>query len=269
MITRRFMVPIIICILLAPLAALAADMTNEETIVRTAYAKLAYASNLNTIYRASRNHKISSEDLAKMVDEQGLHFTLSDFTVGNLSDIGDTKYVDIAGQYPDGENVIHSHLVTVNVKEGSRSVSSDTASAQWGPGQYATAPNLTIRAMMPILEQESGISPLVRYCAYTVTVSLQGKSRTYKAWFLFGDRGQVAPGDTVVDINGGALSHFTAHSVYPDILLQTSLGKLPAVSSFLTATERAESSCPHGGDICCDVTTLACGVPAAELGRQP
>ncbi|MGB8579683.1 MAG: hypothetical protein WCD47_02580 [Candidatus Sulfotelmatobacter sp.] len=256
--------------LLAPLAALAADsMTHEETIVRTAYAKLAYAADLNTVYRASRNHKITSEDMTKQIDAHGLHLTLSDFTVGNLSDIADKKYVDVAGQYPDGQDVIHAGLVTISVNNNNgQPVSSDTTTARWGPRQYALAPNLTIRALMPILEQESGISPLVRYCSYTVTVSLQGKSRTYKAWFLFGDNGQIAAGDTVLGSNGGALNYFLDHPVYPDILLHTDLGKIPAVNNFLAANARTEASCKHG-DICCDAASLACGVAAAELGRQP
>jgi hypothetical protein len=42
----------VICMLLAlPSATLAADMTHEETVVRTTYAKLAYASRMGVLLR--------------------------------------------------------------------------------------------------------------------------------------------------------------------------------------------------------------------------
>ncbi len=260
----------VFCLLLASFSTAVAEMSHEETVVRTAYAKLSYAVDLNTVYRVTqRNRKISASDLAREIENRALRFTLSDFEVGNLADIGDRKYLDLAGQYPDGQDVIHSYPATVNMTEGGPTITSDTAAAQWGPGQNAVSPVLTVKAMLPIMEQESGISPLVRYCSYTVTVSLGGRSRTYKATFLFGGNNQVAAGDTVVDINGGALEYFLTHPVYPDVLLRTTLRKNPAVRGFLESNRgTADASCKQG-DICCDALSLQCGLPAAEARREP
>ena len=250
--------------------ASAAEMSHEETVVRTTYARLAYAVDLNTAYKAVRtNPKITTEEMSKQVAAHGLHFVISEVVVGDLKDIENKKYVEAAGQYPDGQDVIDSTVATENVTEnGGNTVSTDTAMVRWGPGPNAIAPNVTVGQMRPILEQEAGISPILRYCSYTIKVSLDGRTREYKASFLFGADGQVAAGDTVVNINGGALSHFLTHTSYPDILMKTRYRESLAVGDFLSASKRAEASCNHA-ELCCDAESLQCGVPAGDLGREP
>ncbi len=148
-------------------------------------------------------------------------------------------------------------------------VSSYMATAAWTPGPSGRAPYNTVGQMLPFEEQYSGISPLRRYCAYTVTATLQGRSRTYRASFLFGDGKQVAPADVVAAIGGGAMAQFISHPLYPDVLLRTSLGNSPAVRNFLAITQRPESSCKAGiGDVCCNPEKLQCGIASADLGRQ-
>lgn len=269
----------VICTLLACLcgeAITAASMTPEETAVRNAYAKLAYAVDLNTVYRAAlANPNISTAELAKQVEARGLRFKLSDFTVGDLANIGSLAAKEVYGQYPDGQDVIQVSLDTENFTEGGPdgkrlTVSTDTAIAERVTGPYGKPPDGTVANLIPVMELESGVSPLRRYCTFTVAATLGDFSRTYQAWFLFGAKGDVAPGDAVVGLGGGALKYFIDHPAYPKVLLQTSLwGRSAAVRNFVLTNQKAKASCTRG-DACCDAASLQCGVFSADvIGRQP
>jgi hypothetical protein len=217
-------------------------MTHEEEVVRAAYAKLSYAVDIKTAFRAVQsNRAISPADLARQVELKRLRFQLSDFKVGNLTDVGDTKYVDFAGQFPDGQDIVNTTIATETLtEEGSPTASTDSAVAEWGRGPSGIPPFLTMRESLHLIEEESGVKPLLRYCTYTVKVTLEGRSRTYKTSFLFGSDGQVAPGDAVVGLGGGALAYFITHPIVPDVFLKTSLAASPAVRSFLAKTGGGE-----------------------------
>jgi hypothetical protein len=242
--------------------AIGAEMTNEETIVRTAYAKLSYAVDLNTAYELSQDDpKIGSADLASQVERAGLRFKLVDFAFGNLADIAEAKYTDTFPQYDDGLQVIRTTLAIKNRTEvNGTTLSMETVAATWGAPPEGRAPDATVSQLMPELAIELEIEKPTRYCTFTVTVTLAGKSRTYRAAFLFGANGEAAAMDPVTG-NGGLIAHFLRHPVYPSVLLQS---KTPAIKDFLTAKQRTGSGC-RPGEACCDPETLYCGVFSADL----
>jgi hypothetical protein len=233
------------------------------------YAKLAYAVDLNTLDKlVTFNPNIDPTEAENKIQTQGLRFILSDFKVGNLSDIANVKYADALGQYPDGQDIVHVSLSTLHHEDvGGASASTETATASWGPGPMGTPPDYTVERMMPIMQEESGLtSPLVHYCAYTVTVTLGGRSRTYKASFLFAANSDAVSGDVVVGIGGGALLHFITHPIEPSVFLDTTLFKNRAVRRFLESGQRTQS-CVRG-EVCCDPIALSCGISAVELGGR-
>lgn len=259
--------------LLALVCSLSAfGQSQEETVVRTAYAKLAYAVDMNAAYRlVTEDPHISPAKLAAEVEAQGLRFRLSNFKVGNLTDIDtlNASY-DVLGQYPDGQDIIQTSLSTITVQDGNApKVTTKTATAQWVLGPSATPPSdLTVAQMLPIMEKESSIGPLRRYATYTVTATLAGRSRTYRASFLFGDDGKVATADVVSAVGGGPLWEFSnTGRVYPDIFLKTHIARNPAIKNLLFSNQRLDPSC-KAGEVCCDTTVLHCGVPSADLGLQ-
>lgn len=266
---------VLICAMLMPVSAVA-QMTREETVVRTAYAKLAYAVDIETVYRATlTNPEITTVSLAKIVAAQGLRFNLSDFAVGELSDILDANFRVRFPQYDDGQEVIHTSVNTDNSNEAGATASMETITAKWGPGPTLTGAGelseYTVKQMIPILQNELGVSPLVRYCSFDVTVGLGGRTRTYQAAFFFGQDGKAAPLDPIVGGDGNNLEHFFLHRVFPSLLLQTKMtvGANPSVRDFLVANQKSGPSC-KSGDACCDAETLQCGVFSADLqGRQP
>jgi hypothetical protein len=260
-------------------------------VVRTAYAKLSYAVDLNTAYRLlqanpeivfAANPKIDAQqlanrqltltqELAKQTTLQGLRFRLSGLMCGSLADVAEKKYADVFPPYDgDGHEVIHTAVETDNYNETGGAVATmETATAKWGPAATGRMPDWTVSQMIPVVEREMGVSSLLRYCSFTVTATLAGRSRTYKAAFLFGEDDQAAAADPVAGTDGNNLGYFLQHPVYPGILLQTRMGDSPVVRDFLAASQRSGASCKPG-EACCDTETMQCGVFSADLlGRRP
>jgi hypothetical protein len=246
----------------------AATVTPEETMVRNAYAKLSYAVDVKTAEEAiSANPNISPADLATLVAKRSLRFSLSDFTCDNFANILDEKYADIFDKYSG--DVIYTSLGTSNYNEAGLKGTMNMATAKWGAPPEGRLPDWTVRQMIPHLEQESGvtnIAPLRKYCTYTATAALAGRTVAYQAAFFFGANGQARQDDSVVGVGGGGLDYFLRHPVYPTFFLQPRLAANPAVQAFLTSTQRSDSSCKaNSGDVCCDTVHLRCGVYTVDL----
>jgi hypothetical protein len=268
---------VVVCTLLASLFGRAATaqrtMTSEEATVRTVYAKLSYAVDLETAIRAVRhNPKITYAQLTQEVAKESLTFHLSDFSVGDISSVLDQKYSQVFHDIRDGGNVIDITSVTETFTEENKpgvktETSMNVAQPRWSHGPQGPVPDLTVAEALPIMERESGISALMRYCTYTVTVAFEGRSRTYQTQFFFGPEGQgeVNPGDMVVALGGGMLQELLVKPVYPQVLLKTdTYGKNPALREFLEVNQRSNATCQRG-EACCDLSALQCGVYSSDL----
>lgn len=273
MITKGCRVPIVICLLLAPVSAIAADnMTHEETVVRTAYAKLSYAVDLETAMRAVRhNPKITYAQLTQEVAKESLTFHLSNFSVADIASVLDQKYSKVFHDIRDGGNVIDIASVAETFTEEKDGVKTETrmdvALPRWSHGPLGPVPDSTVAEMLPAMERESGISALMRYCTYEVTVDFEGRSRTYQAQFYFGPEGQgeAIPGDMVVALGGGTLQELLVKPVYPEVILKTATyGRNPALREFLGVNQRSNATC-RPREACCDLSALQCGVNSADL----
>jgi hypothetical protein len=265
---------VVAVLFLCALSAVAADMTHEETTVRTAYAKLSYAVDLEVAIRAVKaNPKITYSQLAQQVGEESLTFHLSDFTVVDIASVANQKYAQVFADIRDGGDVIDITSVTETLTEEANGVKTETsmnvARPRWSKGPLGQVPYGTVAEMLPAMERESGISAIMRYCAYNVTVTFEGRSRTYRAEFYFGPEGsgEVTPGDMVVALGGGTLLELLTKPVYPEVLLKTAVyGSNAAMQQFLWANRNSSASC-KSGEACCDLTALHCGVFSADLKR--
>lgn len=242
------------------------QITREETVVRTAYAKLAYAIQLHEIYNFSG---LKTEGtLAQYVAAREMHFALSDIRGGSLSDIQTDKYSDLVTR-PDGREVLHVRNATIQNTENGKQAITNTAAAEWGEGQTVTEDwDLQMAKAVPILEAQNE-AVLSRYVACTVTVSYRNKQSTYKALWLFGKDKQGNPFtlgiDTIVGIYGGALNYVINNPVYPAVMLETKLRDTPGLRDWFAAHI---ATCGASRDACCDPETLQCGISIASLQRS-
>ncbi len=165
--------------LLSALTAVTALAQNrsrqQEKIVRETYRKLETYNAAAQIFQNESTRKPLRSDA-------NLKFVLSDFRVGNIQEILFTPYRDLV-TLPTGD--------IVSLTRGGHSLNGGpqeaTFGAAWEPGQYASVfdPGWTVADVFHI--EAARYFNVKTYASYQVTVSLEGRSRSYRALALFRD----------------------------------------------------------------------------------
>jgi hypothetical protein len=256
-------------------------MSHEETVVRTFYAKFAYASEQDAIgeiaIEAGHRPLPGHEQYAGLTPEQRVaaakvSFTLSDFVVGDIKDILNRKVSDVVSPPEEEKLVAHSH--TMNYSDLGTATQLIGLQVQW---EFPKADQVTPEAAAITMDQFYSLlwnqprpPDLWQRCAsYTVVVTFQGKTRgPYRAVFVFrrdakGDE-RIEPMDSNTDVFG--LAHAVTKTLFPDALVATRLRNVPVVANWLQAKQSRDLSCSVGkGDVCCDMEKLTCGPGQADL----
>jgi len=150
----------------------------EEQLIRSAYAKLMEYNNAV---------KTLKKDLGRQDVEagSGLKFELSNFQTGPVLKILNRPYLDFV-TLPTGD-VISLTRGEYSINQGPQEI---TFEAQWEKGQYASGfdPQWTIQNALNF--EPAKYADVGSYTSYTVTVTFQERSRTYRALVLFHNLGQ-------------------------------------------------------------------------------
>lgn len=251
----------------------------EETLVRTAYAKMSYADEvriiLDALQRVGRDKLWNtSANLVDVALGSRLSFELDDFRFGKISAIADRKISEFDG----APSAIGGEVLDVTPSVYNYSVNSSPpkyvayVKFAWKPSLYqALAPveDWSVARVLQ-LDQFEG-KKYSDYVTYTVTVTFQGKSRTYDAWMLFGldtkGKQQIYFMDPVTDPTAVLFAY--EHSLYPTAFVETDLRTVPFVDKWLYDSAQ---SCVAGhdnkdnkADVCCDPGQGRCGVSQSSL----
>jgi hypothetical protein len=273
------------CVMLAPLSGAVAQMTHEETMVRTAYAKFAYAVQQLAIgdlaSEASgravgrmpqvRKSHVGLTSAQRLATEQ-VNFVLGDFVVGDVRDILDRKVDDLV-PLAVGEE-LRSATESYNLSDLGLKTRVDGLHVEWQPAvqpSQAAADLLkgvTVDGMYQLESHKPRPEGLwQRYASYSVIVNYQGKSRgPYRALFLFG---HDSKGEEVIEIHDATtsisgLAFALSAKLFPDALVLTHWRAYPVVSDWLDLNQMSGPSCSVGqDDVCCDLLKLKCG-PKSE-----
>lgn len=251
------------------------SITPEEAKaeVQRAYAKLTFAIDVGTVHSSViPGTGVQTAALSRALDARELQIELCDFQIIALRDAAGVRFRDILTQ-PDGTEVLQiaprvfSRVVEPTATTPRIEVADNSAAAQWAPGETVSANwDVPVEEAAPSFEHPNWWKTIV---SYSVTVRFQGKTRDYRAFFLFGadEQGnqQILPVDTV--LQGGALYHFLTASIYPATLLRTEYRAEPAVMNWLRSNQRFDLDCPTG-EACCDLTALKCGLLSADLDQE-
>jgi hypothetical protein len=268
-----------LAILLSLDTVVQAQMSSEEATVRKAYAKLVYAIKIGTIHdSAAQLGESSAADLEYQVSQKALKVELSEFAVGPISAIAQRPYADFVTK-PTGEDVLHVSMglytSTEDLKDilQVRETVESGARAYWIPGQDLTEDwNVPFVQIIKSVEIQNK-TKYSRYASYKATVICAGRSRTYKAMFLFGvGDAPIIPIDTVTNspaLAGVVDNSFYDKTLYPAVLLQSSLGRKPAVAGWLKSHQVRDPVCRGGlRQVCCDLTALTCGPAEADVTSE-
>jgi hypothetical protein len=266
------------CTFLALLSTAYADnMSHEEAVVRTAYAKFAYASEqyaMTQIATESLDNvvgiKPSSLTSNERIAASQVNFTLSDFVVGNVTDIIHRKAT--AFITPASGEILMANQREYQVAEGGTMFAAHSIEPNWQQAFPVPQEALGL-SLEDVYQSEWHLlwpnSRWQRYISYSVVVDYQGKSiGPYKALFVFGhdDSGAevIEPQDAMTDAR--ALGFVIKEPLFPSALVNTRLRASAAVANWLSAKEIAAPSCSVGqGDVCCDLNTLQCGPGRDDL----
>ena len=275
-----------VLVLLCSYLSANAQMTHEEQTVRATYAKLAYATRLGVLKRnvlgaGTGNQALDNPVELKRQMDAALAFHFESFTVGNLADI-ETQRWDSLVEKPTGDLVsIGSEYVPYVTLSGGVT-EMNCVDANWsrvdeqGGSLDWSMPLKRVIADLPLdtLKPETSYS---RYAAYSVTVQLADRSRTYRGLFLFGRNPDhteaVFPIDHILGM--GSLNFVMEHSLYPQPFLETNIRNWPGIREWIGTLPLESDSTAK--DIVCDGTTGQCGIPrrvlqqalALKVGAEP
>ena len=258
-----------------------ADLTHEETMVRTAYAKFTYAAELEAIGHLAieADGGAVPKQFAGLSNDERMAgaqvtFKLSDFQVGNLSDIINRKAVDLIAP-PIGEMLTAQTPGYGYGSDQGVGMSWYSVLPHWQTAT-STAPEVMNATLGELYEMEwkSQLSPTQwqRYASYSVTVTFQGKTRgPYKALFLFGHdtkgNEMIMPQDGTTD--SIALATVMSLQLFPQPFVRSRLRTLPVVTNWLTAKQKSGTTCSVGkGDVCCDLVQLQCGPGSTDVAQE-
>src|SRR5271165_6948714 len=179
--------------LLSSSIAIAADtnMSPEERTVRMAYAKIVFAVH-------QKHRKLDTPALNSALDKNDLRITLSNFTVGDLSEIAQRNIQDLV-TLPNGEGLLIISDTTNSYKEHGR-VTEETGVAipEWQPSSGGV-PSAGSTTLAEVLAVNQPTDVFQRYASFTVAISFQGHNRKYRALVLFGKDANGAPKVLVTD----------------------------------------------------------------------
>jgi hypothetical protein len=264
----------ILLFLLVPLAKGQPQMTHEEQVVRTTYAKLSYATQIKAVVTAFEDSLMQQPtDNAAILDgiaKDTVTFRFTSIQVGDFRDIAKTAYGDMVTK-PNGENIlsIATGFWTYTTDEP-KETRAATGYPAWTGSPILAGEDWTVPFAVAMQKvQEAGhedTRPYNRFAAVSATVSFHGQARSYKSLFVFGHDTQgkerILPVDTVV--GGPALAFFLANSVYPAVLFEPGMRKVPFVAQWLRSNAAVGIA---SGQVSCDLQTLKCSVPQADVTR--
>ncbi len=258
-------------------------MSHEEIVVRTAYARLAYASQLDAIYHLStqawrlQNPTLDQADMDKDLDDARVTVHLGNFVVGKTAEIAQTPIAEIVS--PEPASILKAIFSGHSVQDEHMKTPSQFSSAElhWIPGPNsglspeakATIEKMSLAAVFTANEPSSPpvYEKYPRYVAFLSTVTYMGVTAgPYRALFLFGTDATgkeiISPYDTTTQ-DGLALALGTP--LYPTALLETNRRRLAVVSRWLDSSQVEDSCSLWQHDVCCNLTTLRCGMTATML----
>lgn len=227
----------------------------EETLIRRAYARLAFATRISGLQGAAGRAKFADEEFVPaafdaVVLEKSATFELSHFRTGEARDLAasGTAVSDLATPPSGPAMEIDPGKWAVQIHAGGFSASTGVASARWSdgkPGAGLWGP--------PLAGPE-----YTRYAAWEVTATLAGRQRRYLAAALFA----LGKDPLILDaiIAPGALLAALQLKLDPAPLLCL-MDRTLALHEFLTLC-RAAPDCVREQDspLCCRLDSLSCGL---------
>ena len=259
----------VLCVMLASLSGAVAQMTHEETMVRTAYARLSYAAQLRVVANdAIHASHLSKAQLQGQIAKLAPRFQIDNAALGSLSTIAALPWEQMVTK-PDGDLIYVRSGGTspaITTRNGVTKKSMFWVMTGWGNHTFEQSWSAVTVGQavgdVPKLQGETCSS----YISYRVTATLNGRSRTYNAMFLFGRDSKGNETMHMIDnvVGLGSLELVTTQSLYPEALLETYYREFPEIADWITANTVTKPTATR--DAYCSPT--GCGLPSDWVNKS-
>jgi hypothetical protein len=253
----------------------------EETIVRSAYAKMAYAVKQQAVLVIAKDEALlpkkqrvlpqDSKSIDAMLAAADVTVTLKDFVIGNVSDILGKKVSELIS--PPQAFLLRSFLQEWSFTEsGGKPQPCNGLELRWEPNSNPPGEESANLKFDDVYKLQWGVdrpkTAWQTYVGYTVAVTFQDKTEGYHAMFIFGhdeNGNNVAqPVDPTTD--NSALAEALHEPLFPAALVSTRLRSSVTAANWIAANQISDSSCSVGkGDVCCNLDRLKCGPSHADV----
>ena len=246
------------CLVLVFLAVSAHAEEQEEAVVRSTYAKLHYAADLETVraYVDGPDFNRTSQLGSAGVPASVLSIKITDLSVGNFSEIQNRLLSDLT---PPPDSALAIALANHRYHDGGDGKETWIRSLQlnWAPPQITNSDwRMPVQDAVTIDEPGKRYS---RFAHYTVKLIFFDKSVTYRSLFLFEPGSDGKRGVRILDpvISVTALMAMLTYDPYPGAFVEGPHKSTRVVRDWL---QRKEGLCGYdaGHGVCCDLTALNC-----------
>jgi hypothetical protein len=254
-------------------------MPVEEQIVRNYYAKLSFISEVGTLSQvmAQVTGGFSSrltDSAARGLLEDHAHFALSEFQIGDLSEIEDSPWMLLLN--PDapqdmimvnsssaafGLNHHMEQLKTYQValREHDNREQQDERKNQLAASMRYTGVSTVKDALKRIYTGEWS-----RYAAFTVHADLHGQAFTYRTIFLFARQGEMV---AIFDPTTRVPTSLN-EPLYPQVLVESVYREVPFIKTWTAEHQLAGCKKFKEPEVCCNPVTGQCGLATEDVSHS-
>jgi hypothetical protein len=227
------------------------------------YARLSYAAQIrvvasDAIHASHRSKAELQEQIAKLTPR----FQIDNVALGSISAIAGLPWEQMVTK-PDGDLIYvrsGGASPSITTRNGVTKKSIFWVMTGWGNHTFGQSwSGVTVAQAVGDVPKLTG-EVCNSYISYQVTATLEGRSRTYNATFLFGKDSNGNETMHMIDqvLGLGSLELVSTQSLYPEAILETYYREFPEIADWITAntvTKAAETR-----DAYCSPT--GCGLPA-------
>jgi hypothetical protein len=255
----------------------AVKMTREEKLVRVTYAKLSFAAQMSILWHAVSQQNgwpglENQFELNNALNSQ-IRFDLTDFKVGNLSDIGDRSWTSLI-EGPVDVIGVNPQTIPFSITNGhkERKLPISYVEVFWKkksdpPSEYLESEHKLPTVREVLLDMHGPASgKWSRYASFSVVAAFRQRTVSYRASFLFNTSStEVLPLDYALGMGPGSVIHVP---MYPSALVDSAYREIPFVQGWLIANELKGCKEFKEPEVCCDPTTGQCGIASEDIQRS-
>ncbi|MBZ5491225.1 MAG: hypothetical protein LAO76_09870 [Acidobacteriia bacterium] len=251
-------------------------MSQEEQIIRKYYSKLGFLQQISVLLNVIMRHAPAlTEAKALELLDGGARFTLSDFQVGNFSEIEGQPWTWLLN-LDAPQDVIDVHSGGGNIGINDQHFFLSWYEPTWNQAHASREQQANRREQTTQSARITGVTTVKdlvmvahpgewsRYGAFTVHAMLEGHEINYRATFVFGQHGtRLAIFDPAmhvpVEINA---------PLYPSVFVESVYRELPLIREWVNAHQLSGCKKLQEPETCCDPATGQCGLASEDAAHS-